>query len=103
MLRIRPVAAAAGRTITVTAVTFAKVYDGTTTATGAAPTVNPALATGDSATLTEAYSDKNAGAGNKILIPTAIINDGNNGLNYTVTPVNLTTGTITPKPLTAFP
>ncbi len=86
--------------ITVTAVTFSKIYDGTTAATGALPT-NSGLATGDTlTTFIEAYSDKNAGTNNKTLIPSGLVTDGNSGLNYAYTYVNFTTGTITQKPLT---
>ena len=91
-------AAISAKPITITAVTNTKVYDGLLTAL-ATPT-NSGLASGDSATFSEAYSDKNVGAGNKTLIPSAVITDGNGGANYTVTPINFTTGTITPKPLT---
>ena len=86
------------RPITITALINSKVYDGLLTA--AAVPANPGLAAGDTAVFSEAYSDKNVGAGNKTLIPSVVITDGNGGLNYTVTPVNFTTGTITAKPLT---
>ncbi len=47
---------------------------------------------------TESYSAKDAGTGLE-LIPTGVVNDGNNGNNYAVTFVNADTGTITPAPI----
>ena len=80
--------------ITVTAVTANKTYDGTTAATGT-PTIAPALVGGDTATvLTQAFQDSNAGSGNKTIIPSITINDGNGGANYAVTLANYNTGTI---------
>src|SRR5262249_13983874 len=38
-------------------------------------------------------------AGPRMLIPSGAVNDGNSGLNYAVTPVNVA-GSITPRPLT---
>ena len=85
--------------LTVTAVTNTKTYDGTTSAAGI-PTFAPPLGTGDTAAFTEAYSDRKAGVGNKTLIPSGSVNDGNGGANYTYTYVNFTTGTINPLALT---
>jgi hypothetical protein len=84
------------RAITVTAATNSKTYDGTTSA-AAIPTIT---STGDTANFTEAYSTKDAGSGNKTLVPSGTVSDGNSGNNYAYTPVNLTTGTITAKALT---
>ena len=78
--------------ITITAVTNTKVYDGTTSA--AATPINSGLATGDTASFTEAYSDMNAGIGNKTLVPAGVVSDGNSGNNYSYTYTNFTTGTI---------
>ena len=48
------------------------------------PTFAPPLASGDTTnTFSEAYSNRNAGVGNKILVPSGKVNDGNNGDNYT--------------------
>jgi hypothetical protein len=85
--------------LTVTAVTNTKPYDGTTSAAGI-PTFAPALGTGDTPSFIEVYSDRNAGVGNKTLIPSGLVNDGNGGANYTYVYVNFTTGTISPLALT---
>lgn len=88
------------RPITVTATVNTKVYDATVTA-AAVPTITVGALQGvDSAVLTEAYATKTVGAGNKVIVPTAVITDGNGGANYIVTPVNNTVSTITPAPLT---
>src|SRR5207247_4482966 len=82
------------KAVTVAAVTATKIYDGATTASGT-PTITPALAGGDSTTvLSQAFQDRNAGSGNKVLVPSITINDSNSGNNYTVTLQNFTTGTI---------
>jgi hypothetical protein len=78
--------------ITVTAVMNTKEYDGTTSA--AATPINSGLATGDTASFVEIYSDKNIGVGNKTLIPSGVVSDGNSGNNYSYTYTNFTTGTI---------
>jgi hypothetical protein len=85
--------------LTVTAAANTKTYDGTVTA-AALPTITAgALATGDTATLSETYASRNAGAG-LTLNPAAVIADGNNGANYAVTLVSGTLGTIAKAPLT---
>ena len=82
------------RAVTVTAVSVTKTYDGTTTAAGT-PTLTPALATGDmTTTLSEVFQNSTAGTGNKVIIPSITINDGNGGANYAVTLVNCNTGSI---------
>ncbi len=82
--------------LTVTAVTAIKTYDGTTTAAGT-PTITPALAAGDTTTaLSQSFQTAYAGTGNKVIIPSIDINDGNSGTNYAVTLQNFTTGTISP-------
>ena len=86
--------------ITLSAVSATKTYDGTTSAPGT-PTLTPALASGDSASiLAQAFQNPNAGSGNKVILPNITINDGNNGANYAVTPVNFNSGTISPAPAT---
>ncbi len=50
--------------------------------------------------LSQAFQDPNAGAGNKVIIPSITINDGNGGANYAVTLINFTTGTISQAPAT---
>ena len=82
--------------LTVTAVSATKTYDGTTTASGT-PTLSPSLVSGDTpGVLSQAFQSSGAGTGNKVIIPSLGINDGNGGANYAVTPVNCTTGTILP-------
>ncbi|HXF85766.1 MAG TPA: YDG domain-containing protein [Anaerolineales bacterium] len=86
------------RPLTVTAVADSKTYDGTT-ASSASPTVTGSLASGDTATFSQTFDNKNVGTG-KTLTPSASISDGNGGNNYNVTLVNNTNGTITPRPIT---
>ena len=82
--------------ITVTAVTATKFYDGTTAASGT-PTLSPVLAAGDTSTvLAQAFQDASVGVGNKVIVPSITINDGNGGANYAATPFNFLTGTINP-------
>ena len=88
------------RALTVTAATNTKTYDGTASAAAAPTITSGALQTGDTANFTESYSNKNAGVGNKTLIPTGTISDGNSGNNYTYTFVNFTTATINSEALT---
>ncbi|ADY52959.1 Fibronectin type III domain protein [Pseudopedobacter saltans DSM 12145] len=85
------------KTINVTAQADSRVYNGTTTSS-VAPVVS-ALQTGDviSVQPIQIYNNRNVGS-NKTLIPSGlIINDGNNGANYTVNYVNNTSGEITKK------
>ena len=93
--------------ITVTAVSWTKVYDGTTKATGATPTIT--LPTGvtanangvvgtDTPDFTETYSSSGVGTG-LTLTPAGSVNDGNSGHNYTVKLFQKnTTGAITTMP-----
>ncbi|MFD1631491.1 MBG domain-containing protein [Pseudopedobacter beijingensis] len=84
------------KTINVTAQADSRVYNGTTTSS-VAPVVS-ALQTGDVITVqpVQIYNNRNVGS-NKTLIPSGlIINDGNNGANYTVNYVNNTDGVIIP-------
>ena len=82
-------------TVSVTAVTNTKIYDGTTSATAVPVLTLGSLQTGDTASFAETYDTKNAGTG-KMLIPTGIISDGNNGNNYIVNFVSDSTGVIDP-------
>ena len=53
--------------------------------------------------MTEAYTDRNAGTGNKTLVPAVTIKNSSNAdvtANYNITLVNFTAGTINPKALT---
>ncbi len=83
--------------LTLTATANTKIYDGTTSA-AAVPTVTSGTLY-DPAILSESYASANAGAG-LTLIPMAVINDGNGGNNYTVSPVASAAGVITPATLT---
>lgn len=86
--------------ITVTAQANTKQYDGNTTS-ATLPVVSPALATGDTAVLSQTYDNKDvAGSPTKTMTPAIVITDGNSGANYTVTLVPVNAGTITAKPLT---
>ncbi len=87
------------RPITVTAVTDAKVYDGTTTSIGAPTITSGSLASGDTVTWTQAYDTGNVGTG-KTLTPAGTVSDGNSGNNYSYAFVTDTTGVITQAPLT---
>src|SRR5439155_1457828 len=80
----------ANYTLTVTSVN-------TGTITGQAITTGT-LATGDSASLTQAFSDKNVGTG-KALTPAGSISDGNGGANYNTTFGSANTGTISARSL----
>lgn len=85
--------------VTVTAVTATKVYDGTTTSS--ATPVTTALALGDTAAFTQSFDDSNvAGSPTKTLTPAGLVSDGNSGNNYSYVYVPVSTGTITPKNLT---
>ena len=95
--------------LTVSTSNVSKTYDGTTAATGVDVVVTGTLYTNASNnntadTLTGgtfAFSNKNAGGGNKTVTVSGItVSDGNGGNNYTVTEANNTTSTITPRALT---
>ncbi|MEI7910733.1 MAG: MBG domain-containing protein, partial [Verrucomicrobiota bacterium] len=86
------------RPVTVTAVSATKTYDGTTSAAGT-PTLSPPLLGSDTASvLAQAFQTPAAGAGNKVIIPSILINDTNGGANYAPTLVNCNSGTILPAP-----
>jgi trimeric autotransporter adhesin len=84
--------------ITVTAAPDNKPYDGTTGSTGV-PVVAGAIASGDTPSFTQAFDNRNAGAG-KTLIPAGSIDDGAGGSSYAVSFVSSTAGTITAQPIT---
>ena len=86
------------KSITITAVTDTKVYDGTTTSAGV-PTISPALVLGNTPNFTQTFNTKNVGTG-KTLTPAGNVNDGNGGNNYVYTFVPVSTGTITARPIT---
>ena len=86
--------------LAVTAAANTKLYDGTTAA-AAVPSISAgSIQSGDAAPVwTESYSSPNAGTG-LTLTPAGVVNDGNNGLNYSYTYTQVATGEIDPAPLT---
>lgn len=77
------------------AVADTKTYNGTQ-----ASNLTPAaswLATGDTLTGVQQYSDKNAGNGKTLTVTSYSIDDGNGGNNYNVTAVNTNTGGVINK------
>ncbi|MFH1603329.1 MAG: MBG domain-containing protein, partial [Pseudomonadota bacterium] len=95
------------RPITLTAPSVTKTYDGLLTYATTAGDLNSITLSGplvgeDAVTAaTIAYTNKNAGTGNKAVnLDAATIDDGNSGLNYTVTLAGNTTSTINPAALT---
>jgi hypothetical protein len=87
------------RAITVTALTDTRQYNGTASSTGI-PTISAgSFATGDSATWTQTFDNKNIGT-NKTITPAGTVSDGSGGSNYSVTFASVATGAITAKPLT---
>ncbi|MDX1407960.1 MAG: YDG domain-containing protein, partial [Saprospiraceae bacterium] len=87
------------RPITVTAASDSKEYDGNSNSSGVPSITSGSLASGDTATWTQSFDNKNAGTG-KTLTPAGSVSDGNSGNNYTVTFATNTTGVITAKELT---
>ncbi len=87
------------RTITVSATTNTKIYDGTISAAAIPTVTGGTLAPGDSGNFTETYDTKNVGTG-KTLTATGSVNDGNGGNNYTVSFIADTTGAITARAIT---
>ena len=86
--------------LTVAAVMATKTYDGATSAAGT-PTLTPALATGDAASvLSQTFQDPNAGTGTKVIVPSITLSDGKGGANYAVTLTNYNSGTISQAPVT---
>ena len=88
------------RLITISTSNVTKTYDGTTTASGTltsnALTQTTGLVPGDTLSGgTFAFTDKNAGAGNKTVTLSGVtISDGNSGNNYAIIYTNNTTSTI---------
>jgi hypothetical protein len=87
------------RPITVTAAASNKIYDATTVSTATPAITSGSLAYSDTAAWTESYDNRNAGA-NHVMTPSGVVNDGNGGKNYIVTPVTINTGVILKAPLT---
>ncbi|HRY52714.1 MAG TPA: right-handed parallel beta-helix repeat-containing protein [Candidatus Portnoybacteria bacterium] len=88
------------KALTVTAEANKKTYDGDTVA-AAIPVITGTLANSDTAGFIEAYSNANVGTG-KTLVPSGIVNDGNDGNNYAVTFVNNTAGIIVAQAPSSF-
>ena len=89
--------------ITVTPAASSKPYDGTTSPQpGIIPAIAPPLATGDTASFTEAYSSRSAGA-NLQMNTAGTVNDGNNGNNYAITLSTANVGTISKLGITVTP
>ncbi|MGD1094295.1 MAG: MBG domain-containing protein [Bryobacteraceae bacterium] len=88
------------RSITVTAAASSKVYDGGLTSTATPTITTGSLAYGDSVTWTETYDNLNVGT-THVMTPAGVVNDGNSGNNYKIAFVTISTGIITPAPLTA--
>ncbi len=87
-------------TLTISATSDIKVYDGTT-ASSKTPTYGTPYR-GDTVTgLTQAFASKNVLGtnGSTLTVTGYTVNDGNDGKNYTVTTQNAS-GTVTPAPLT---
>jgi len=81
------------RSLTVTANTNTKTYDGTTSSSAIPSVTAGSVAGGDTGNFTQSYSTKTVGTG-KTLVPSGSVTDGNSGVNYTITFVNNTTGVI---------
>ena len=89
--------------LTVSTPDVVKTYDGTTSASGASATVTSGQLFGTDSLSGGlfAYTDANAGIGNKtVTVGGVTVNDGNNGGNYTVSYVDNTTSTINKAALT---
>ena len=84
------------RAITVTAQTNVKNFDNATSATNTPTLTSGTIAAGDTAFFTEAYQNASIGTGLTLIPAATITNAGNANVtaNYTVTPVNNTTGVI---------
>jgi hypothetical protein len=87
-------------TLTLTATTNTKTYDGTVTA-NALPTVSGLQGSDSISGLTEVYDTRNAGTGKTLSVASGYtVNDGDSGGNYTVNTVTDTTGVIDKAALT---
>ncbi len=87
--------------LTITALTNTKNYDGTTSA-AATPSV-VGLKGSDTATgVAEVYSDASIGTSKTLSVSAYTINDGNGGNNYTIATVNNNTGAITVGPFSKY-
>ena len=90
-------------TLKLTTSNVSKTYDGTTNAVGSAVATQSTQLFGTDTVSggTFAFTNKNAGTGNKVVTVSGVtIDDGNNGGNYSVTYVDNTTSTINKANLT---
>ena len=86
-------------TLTITAAANTKTYDGSTSASAILTTSG--LQGSDSVTgLAETYDTKNVGTGKTLNVSAYMVNDGNNGNNYTVNTATSTAGVISKATLT---
>ncbi len=91
--------------LTLTTSNVTKTYDGSLSASGTARVSSGTLFAGDTISGgTFAYTNKNAGIGNKTVTVTGVtVDDGNGGANYNVGYVNNSTSTINKANLTLTP
>ena len=87
------------RAVTVTAATDTKIYNGTTTSTGAPSVTVGYIIAGDTGSFSQTFDNKNTGTG-KTLTATGSIADGNGGANHSLTFVTDISGVIHPATLT---
>lgn len=85
--------------LTITAVTDSKIYNGNTGSNTVPEITDGKVAPGDAAAFTQTFDTKNVGE-NKILTPAGSVNDSNDGHNYTYNFVSVSTGSINPAPVT---
>ncbi len=85
--------------LTITATANTKIYDSTTSAT-AMPNVSGLKGSDTVTGMTEVYANANAGFGKTLSVSAYIVNDGNNGGDYTVNPLAKNSGVINKAILT---
>jgi filamentous hemagglutinin family protein len=87
--------------LTVSTVAVTKTYDGTTSAIGTSVVTSGTLSAGDSLSGgIFAFQDRNAGTGKTVNVSGVAVNDGNSGLNYTLTQADNTSSSISAASLT---
>ena len=87
------------RAITVAAVTYDKVYDGTTSAAAVPVITSGSLLAGDTAAFSESFDNQNEGI-DKTLTAAGSVSDGDGGNDYAVTFVTNTLGAIGQRAIT---
>ena len=85
--------------LTITAVPNTKVYDGTRSAASVPTITSGSLGPGDTANFIEVYNTSNVGT-NLTLTPSGTVDDGDGGKDYILSFQSVSTGVITPEPLT---